>query len=244
MNHSIQNIKAILFDLDGTLRLNTPAAADVFRECVNGMGVDPSEEDQVRAERWEHLYFAHSPDIQEDSKKFEGDRKGFWVNFTKRRLVALGLHQEHATELAHHVSDCMESKYKPQAMLPEGIHDLLKSLQNNGYKMGVVSNRETPFLDELEELGLRDYFHFTLAGGEVRSFKPDTRIFERALELAGTSASETMYIGDNYFADVVGSLRAGLLPVLFDPNRLFPEAECTTIRSYRELRELLPNLTN
>ena len=234
-----KNIKAVLFDLDGTLRLNQPASRDVFAECVQGMGLVPSEEDQTRAERWEHLYFASSLEIQEDSKIFKDDRKAFWVNFTKRRLVALGVHKPQAEELASYVSDCMGMNYKPQPYLPDGIHELLKHLQEKGYVLGVVSNREEPFHSELEELGLKEYFHFSLTGGEVQSFKPHPRIFERALELSGTVASETMYVGDNYFADVVGALRSGLLPVLFDPTGLFPDAECDVIRSYAEFYKLL-----
>lgn len=239
MNSKTKQIQAVLFDLDGTLRLTTPASTSVFADCVQGMGVQPSAEDHLRAERWEHFYFANSLDIQSDGKKFKDDQKAFWVNFTRRRLVALGLHHERAVELAPHVSDCMGEKYKPQPYLPEGIHSLLDHLRDGGYMMGVVSNREEPFHKELQELGIQDYFRFTLSGGEVQSFKPDLRIFERALELAGTSAHETLYIGDNYFADVVGSLRAGLKPVLFDPNLLFPDAECDVIRSFKELPDLL-----
>lgn len=105
--------------------------------------------------------------------------------------------------------------------------------------LGVVSNRDTPFHDELDALNLKHYFHFTLAGGEVQSFKPEPRIFEHALKLAGTPAQETMYIGDNYFADVVGARRAGLWPVLYDPGNLFPDVECPVIRSFDELPSLL-----
>lgn len=239
MNSKSKHIKAILFDLDGTLRLTTPASARVFADCVQGMGIQPSSEDHLRAERWEHFYFANSPDIQSDSETFKDDQKAFWTNFTRRRLVALGVHHERAAELAPQISDCMGEKYKPQPYLPDGIHALLNHLRESGYMLGVVSNREEPFHKELQELGIQDYFRFTLAGGEVRSFKPDARIFEKALEMAGTSADETVYIGDNYFADVVGSLRAGLKPVLFDPNLLFPDAGCDVIRSFKELPVLL-----
>lgn len=239
MNLTVKQIKAVLFDLDGTLRLTTPASTNVFSDCVQNMGVQPSAEDHLRAERWEHFYFANSPDIQTDSETYKNDQKGFWVNFTRRRLVALGLQQQRALELAPQISDCMGEKYKPQPYLPDGIHVLLDHLRESGYMLGVVSNREEPFHKELQELGIQDYFRFTLAGGEVQSFKPDSRIFERALEMAGTSPHETVYVGDNYFADVVGSLRAGLKPVLFDPNLLFPDAECDVIRSFKELPTLL-----
>ncbi|MBK9211196.1 MAG: hypothetical protein IPL71_24095 [Anaerolineales bacterium] len=57
--------------------------------------------------------------------------------------------------------------------------------------------------------------------------------------MAGTSAQETMYVGDNYFADIVGSRRAGLMPVLYDPISLFPDADCTTIKALAEIPILL-----
>lgn len=234
-----QKIRAILFDLDGTLRINLPPAGEVFAECVKGMGIEASQEDLTRAERWEHFYFANSLEIQEDNKKYEGDDKGYWVNFTKRRLVALGVHRNRASEIARFVSDCMESNYDPKPSLPDGLHELLKNLKEKGYVLGVVSNRGEPLHEELESLGLKDYFQFSLAGGEVESFKPDPGIFKYALQRAGTSADETIYVGDNYFADVVGALRAGLVPVLFDPNLLFPDADCAVIRSFDELNALV-----
>ncbi len=74
----------------------------------------------------------------------------------------------------------------------------------------------------------------------MNSYKPDKVIFKRALELAGTSADETMYIGDNYFADVMGAHRSGLTPVLYDPTKLFPDTGgFAFIRSFAELPELL-----
>jgi putative hydrolase of the HAD superfamily len=53
------------------------------------------------------------------------------------------------------------------------------------------------------------------------------------------SAHETIYIGDNYYADVVGARRAGLRPVLYDPQGVFPEADCAIIKSFDELNSIL-----
>lgn len=133
----------------------------------------------------------------------------------------------------------MEQNFKPIAHVPADLQPVLADLKNAGLVMGVVSNREEPYQSELDELQLSSYFKFSLAGGEVKSFKPDRRIFERALEMAGTAAAETMYVGDNYFADVVGSQRAGMIPMLYDPIRLFSDFECAAIRSFAELPALL-----
>ncbi|HNK63741.1 MAG TPA: HAD family hydrolase [Anaerolineales bacterium] len=236
---SSAHIKAVLFDLDGTLRHHIPTGDEVFLEYCKSIRLHFSAEDVIRAAHWEHFYFANSLEIQQDQKQFKMDERGFWVNFSKRRLVSLGLPQQQAIELAPSVSEYMEKNYKPEVYVPEELPFVLTQLKQAGYVMGVVSNRDEPFHEELKNLNLDAYFSFSLAGGEVRSFKPDRLIFEQALKRAGTLAHETMYVGDNYFADIKGALRAGLMPVLYDPGQLFPDAECAIIRSFDELPGLL-----
>ena len=235
----MKKIKAVLFDLDGTLFHHFPTSGEVFLGHIRNIGFQVSAEDNIRAEHWVHYYFAHSPEIQEDSKMFGDDSKGFWVNFLRRRLVAFGLPSAKAAELAPQAAVYMSEAYKPETRVPEDARTLLKFLKESGYTLGMVSNRESPYQEEMKKQEMDCYFQFFLAGGEVNSFKPDALIFERALELAGTSAEETMYIGDNYFADIVGSQRAGLKPVLYDPISLFPDADCAVIKSFTELPELL-----
>jgi FMN phosphatase YigB (HAD superfamily) len=235
----MKKIKAILFDLDGTLFHHLPPSGEVFLEHIRSLGISVSEADRVRSEHWVHYYFAHSPEIQSDSEVFKDDQQGFWVNFTQRRLTACGIAPSQAIELAPRVSAYMTEAYKPKVHVPEDARDLLKLLKGSGYMLGMVSNREAPYQDEMRKQNLDCYFQFFVAGGEVNSFKPDALIFERGLELAGTSAQETMYVGDNYFADIVGSRCAGLMPVLYDPIRLFPEADCAVIKCFSELPGLL-----
>ena len=50
---------------------------------------------------------------------------------------------------------------------------------------------------------------------------------------------QTIYVGDNYFADILGAANAGLRPVLLDPDGLFPEAACPVISSLGELLGVL-----
>lgn len=236
---SNNHIKAVLFDLDGTLRHHRPSGDEVFMQYLENLELRFSDESKTLASRWEHFYFANSPEIQQDKDAFKDDQTAFWVNFSKRRLVALGLHAAQAVELAPQVAAHMEHHYKPEIHVPEDAPSALAVLKEAGYTLGVVSNRDEPYHEELKNLNLDAYFDFSLAAGEIQAFKPDPRIFARGLELAGASAQETMYIGDNYYADIVGSLRAGLVPVLYDPGSLFPEADCAVIRSFDQLHDLL-----
>jgi putative hydrolase of the HAD superfamily len=133
----------------------------------------------------------------------------------------------------------MRANYRPEVFTPPDAPPALASLQASGFVLGVVSNRDTAYESELQELGLSPYIQFSLAAGEVGAYKPAAEIFRRAVELSGTEAHQAMYVGDNYFADVVGARDAGLKPVLYDPSDTFPGADCTTIHSFSELTEVV-----
>jgi putative hydrolase of the HAD superfamily len=105
--------------------------------------------------------------------------------------------------------------------------------------MGVISNRDQPFQELLHEHGIGEYFDFALAAGEVQVWKPDPGLFEHALERVGLAPADAIYVGDNYYADVVGSRSAGLKPVLYDPLGIFPDPDCTTIKSFDELNSVI-----
>jgi len=232
-------IKTVLFDFDGTLRHSLPSGGEVFTSYVISQGLRVTNEDRRRAAIWEHYYFANSPEIQADHKKFNGEEAGFWSNFAHRRLVALGCPLEIVPDLGPRVSAHMREGYKPENWIPEEVHTVIPELKNAGYFLGVVSNRDKPYQDVIDELGMRGYFHFSLAAGEVKSWKPDPGVFYAALERANATAQETVYIGDNYFADIVGARRAGLHPVLYDPQGLFHEPGCPTIASFDKLNGVL-----
>ena len=238
-----KNIKTILFDFDGTLRHSIPLGGDVFSEYVASLGLPISDDDRLRAARWEHYYFANSPEIQVDNGLVvDGDESEFWKNFGRRRLVALGLHPSMAADLAPQVSAHMQEAYDPEVWMPEELNDLLPELRKSGYTLGIVSNRSEPYHDTVEEMDLGDHFLFVLAAGEVGSWKPDPKIFHHAARLAKSKPEETVYVGDNYFADIVGARRAGLHPVLYDRRGLFSDTGCPIIASFDRIPAILEGM--
>lgn len=236
------HIKAVFFDLDGTLRHSVPEGGEVFNDYVASLGIPYTEEDRRRALRWEYQYWANSADLRDDLIAHSADTENFWIEYTRKRLLALGIAPEATGELAPKVSAHMGEMYKPDSVVPQDVRRMLPALREAGYLLAVISNREKPFLDTLEAHGLSEFFPYALAGGEIESYKPEPGIFEHALRQMNVTARETVYVGDNYFADVIGSRRAGLEPVLYDPNRLFPDADCLTIRSFDELLPAIQKL--
>jgi FMN phosphatase YigB (HAD superfamily) len=236
---SSNGIKAIFFDLDGTLRHSVPRGGDVFSDYAATLGLRVNHEDRIRATRWEHLYWASSADLRDDLMAHSGETEKFWIEYSRRRLIALGASPTWAISYAPKMSLHMGSEYRPESVVLDDVRSTLVELKQAGYLMAVLSNRDKPFTDVLESHHIREFFEFSMAGGEVDSYKPEPGLFEHALKRANLAAHEAMYVGDNYYADVIGSRRAGLMPVLYDTDGIFPEADCTTIKTFDELNSLV-----
>ncbi len=74
---------------------------------------------------------------------------------------------------------------------------------------------------------------------ELERWKPNPELFAIALGYLDLPARAVVYVGDNYYADVVGAQRAGLWPVLLDPENVFPDAGCPAIAQLGDLPGLL-----
>lgn len=239
---SPNGITTILFDLDGTLRHSKPSSAEVFTNYVASRGYLVSMDDGQRALRWEHYYWANSPELEADIGGKKEENQEFWCRYSYRRLIAIGLSSPAAESLAPEVCQYMDETYHHVNVIPAELPQVLSTLQAAGYKLGVVSNRDHPFWELLQELGLCPFFDFSLAGGEVKSWKPQPGIFHAAMERAASTPAQTLYVGDNYFADVVGARYAGLRPVLYDPGGLFHEPGCPVIATFDELIEVVKGI--
>ena len=235
---SVNGIKAVFYDLDGTLRTSHPSPRDAFADQAACLGLAMTAEDRLRATRWEHCYFAESDEVRADRLAFP-DSQAFWINYGRRQLIALGASAGIAEELALPLHQYMNEHYQPDDILMPGVHQALKMLKESGRILAVVSNRDEPYQDYLQEIGLWEYFDFSLAAGEVNSWKPDRGVFERALQIGAVKADETIYVGDNYYADIVGARNAGMKPVLLDVRGVFDRPGCPVIQSHTQLLDLL-----
>ena len=231
--------KAIFFDLDGTLRHNLPSGGEFFADYLTTLGLRLTPEDRLLGHRWEHFYWAYSLELKADKETYPAENGEFWRHYAKRQLVAFGATDQQAAELGPKVSEYMEEYYRPKSVIPEDVKRTLPALLERGYQMAVISNRDLPFQHELEELELASYFVFSLAGGEVHSWKPEPGIFLHACRRLDVPPAQAVYVGDNYFADALGARNAGLQPVLYDPRGIFPDAGCPTIKSFDELPGVL-----
>ena len=88
------------------------------------------------------------------------------------------------------------------------------------YKLHIITNgfREGQFI-KLDKSGISSYFDQVVISEVVGFNKPDPRIFESALSLSGAFSHESIMIGDDLHADVLGALNSGLDAVYFNPKK-------------------------
>lgn len=228
--------QTIIFDLDGTLRESEPHFMDALHECLLELDIIVESFAWRLTERWVHQYWAQSPELLEDVKTYGPDQ--IWSRFLFRLMEHVGHPPapEEVEVFGQHVRDF----YQPESQLVPGAIEILDALQNTGVTLGVLSNRHGPFTDELEALGIAHYFDFTLAAGEIGIWKPRPEIFEEGLRRAGDVPPEAaLYIGDNYYADIVGANKACIEAILVDSRHVFTDMRCPRVEGLEEILPLI-----
>ncbi len=226
---------AIFFDLDGTLLVNRVSPVTRFFDFCARLGHTFDEAAPRRLERWQHEYWSRRDWITADLEQ-HGEAH-FWRRYNERQLTtvgAIGPLADHAAQM----DAWFRAEFTPDALVPPDVRDTLLHLRQHGWVVGLVSNRTDDLTPIAETHGLDDLFDFTLSAGQAGAWKPDPAIFLRAAQLADVLPEQAVYVGDNYFADVVGAQGAGLIPVLIDPRHVFPDADCRVIHAIAELRSL------
>lgn len=229
----------VIFDLDGTLRYSLPAGDELLVGQASVLGVECTDACRRKARQWAHRYWADSECLMLDEETYGRGETAFWVNYARRTLTEIGAAPAHIEEWAVLLNEHMVEHYHPEDIIPPGAIPTLQALRNAGITIGLLTNRTNPVDEYLVEVGLAEHLDFSLSAGQVGVWKPNPEIFYYALGMAMAVPSRTVFVGDNYYADVLGSRRAGIQPVLIDREDIFPDADCPVIK---ELNQLLPLL--
>ncbi len=93
----------------------------------------------------------------------------------------------------------------------------LTELRAAGLRFGIVTNAYQPMALrdlELETLGLAGFFpECRVSAADHGYLKPHPSIFQAALDCLGTTPDESVFVGDDLNADVVGAQQSGLFAV-------------------------------
>ncbi len=117
-----------------------------------------------------------------------------------------------ALELSDEMVKAHMNELASAVLFPTENESALQALKDAEYRMAIVSNFDySPTAYSLiEKYGLMRFFEKVIISEEVGWRKPSPVIFEDALRTMGAEPGESLFTGDNFGADVVGSKNAGM----------------------------------
>jgi phosphoglycolate phosphatase len=189
-------IKAVVFDLDGTL-----AAFNLDYRTVRQL---------VKNYLVQHGVPADYLSLHESV--FEMLRK------TEQWAKTAGKSEKYVDELrseALNTTEAYELEAASQTNLLPGVVDTLKTLRAMGLRIGLCTiNSEKSVAHILERFHLASLFDVTVSRNQVRRVKPDPEHLQTALSILCTKPEETLVVGDSRVdmqsAKALGAIAVGL----------------------------------
>ncbi|MGA9771815.1 MAG: HAD-IA family hydrolase [Blastocatellia bacterium] len=232
MKDNLRGIKAIFFDAGGTLiHLDSAHICGLITDELEAM---PSPDS------FRHAQYLAMSRVAELVALGTGSTENLKREFYSTLLPKIGVSESRLAGAVDCVLKTALAEMLWRKADPSTIA-ALDQLKQRGLTLAVVSNSDGRIERAFEQAELTSYFDFFIDSFIVGFEKPDPAIFQLAIERAGVSADEAIYVGDLYDVDVVGARSAGLLPVLYDPYHLNKNADCLTIRAISDLVPLLDN---
>ena len=175
------NITTLLFDFDGTLLDTNELIIQTYQTVLNKHY--PGKYERV------HILPFLGPVLKDVFDEIDPEKS--------EQLMS----EYREWNLANH--DLMVTEF-------DGVAETLRQLKSNGMKMAIVSTkRKNMIMRGMKLIGIEDLFDTVIGIDDVQRAKPDPEPLVLAMERLGSSAAETLMIGDN-FHDILGGKNAGV----------------------------------
>jgi len=242
-------LKAIFFDLDGTLVDDN----DSIRVAL-------SQACQAVSERWPTL---DPDDLGITYRQFS---EVAWSNYDRylrhlvspeamlasvwqRTLATRGVNDPYAARLA---SEIYWTYRLQHCHLYADVLPLLQELTVRFTLCMLTNGAPTMQRAKVTATRLGPFFHHVFVGGDFTRGKPDAPIFDAALAAAQCQPSEAIHIGDSLTHDIAGARGVGVHSVwlnrkgfrlqdLVSDNAAAPDFEITTLADLPECLGTIPN---
>ncbi|MBN8201589.1 HAD family hydrolase [Bacillus sp. NTK034] len=186
-------IKAVIFDLDGTL-LNRDESVKMFIE--------------TQYDRLNELV-GHIPKENFVRRFIELDDRGYvWKDKVYQQLVnEFGISDITWEDL---LQDYL-SQFKNNCISFPNLNSMLDELRTNNFVLGLITNGKGQFqMDNIKAMGIEEYFDIILISEWEGIKKPDPQIFMRALNQLNVTSNESLFVGDHPDNDIKAAQNVGM----------------------------------
>lgn len=229
-------IRAVIFDLDGTLydydTLDKEAFGRVQDLVLEQLGV--SEEQSKEAFRRARL--ATKKNLGETATSHSR------MLYFQKTLEYLDIRPLY---LALEMYEAYWGVFLEEMTLYPGVEKLLDALHEKYIRVAICTDLLAHIQHrKLKALKMTDEVDCLVTSEEAGAEKPSAKIFEMCLEKLRLYPKEVCFVGDNFEKDVKGAAAAGMRAIWFNPEKEAPPAgsediEFETVASHEELYALL-----
>ena len=208
-------IKAVLFDLDGTLIDSIDIIIELLDDVLHELGINADAnkaKSLIGMSPWEIIQ-------QVTGLKTFGEQDKVVQLWAKKYINTL----------------FAEGKVQ----LTKGAIEVLTALKNKGLKIGIASSLKSSIIgDLLPHYKLSPYISAYAGVDEVKNPKPAPDVFILAAQKLGVNPKETLVVGDASY-DILGGQAIGAVTVLFRPNGNSDNLGVTPDYVITELKQLI-----
>ncbi len=213
-------IKAVFFDLYHTLIRYDPPREESLASALKRSGINCSARELRRPMVAGDEYFYAEGSHKGMSRRTEPEKQELWFKYQAVVLEEAGIKPEPGL-IRYLLSEMQKTKY--EMVLFDDVLPAFSVLQDRGMALGLVSNIDKDITPLLDKLGITNWLKVRMTSHEAGVSKPQPAIFHKAVQKAGVSAAEVLYVGDQYQIDVLGARGAGLKALLLDRGGFFDE---------------------
>ncbi|SES13553.1 HAD family hydrolase [Salisediminibacterium halotolerans] len=260
-------MKTVMFDLDDTLLWDEKS----IRQALTLTCAFAAEETGVSASALNETVIKKAPELYAEYPMYEFTKmiginpfEGLWGDFNDegssfeqmnahapeyRRRVwteSLAVHDIYDEALGEVLAETFRLKRKENPYLFDDALPILDQLQDDCSL--ILLTNGSPELQNIKlnlTPELAPYFNRIIISGDFGRGKPDTAIFEHALQSADAFAEDTIMVGDNLNTDIRGANAANITSVWLNrfnkPNKTDVKPD-HTIESLDELKTLLEQI--
>jgi HAD superfamily hydrolase (TIGR01549 family) len=239
--------KAIFFDFGGTLMCaesDNVAHLHMMKDVIQRYNLSVSPEDMVT--KYNSYLFTKEMtllDTDPEEKSFtplrESTKKAF-------RGVLREYNIQPSKEDFHWFSKSFfENHIKYIKLFPETLL-ILRELKKINLHVGIISDIDNDFQDiQFKVFGISEIFDSITTSEEVQSYKPESKIFQVALNKARCRGEESIIIGDSYKKDIVGGKNMGMTTIWinkFSQNNSDNDKADFIVKDLKEISPILSGL--